>query len=100
MIARVWHGATPLSKGDEYLRLMREVAIPDYRCVPGNQGAYVLRRTDGDKAHFLMLTFWESLEAIRRFAGNDVQKAKYYDFDVDFLLELERTSTHYETFER
>jgi len=100
MIARIWHGATPLSKGNEYLKLMREVAIPDYRSVPGNKGAYVLRRTDGDKTHFLMLTFWESLEAIRRFAGDDVQKAKYYDFDVDFLLELEPTSTHYETFER
>jgi len=98
MIARIWHGATPLSKGDEYLKLMREVAIPDYRSVPGNQGAYVLRRTDGDKTHFLMLTFWESLESIRKFAGDDVQKAKYYDFDVDFLLELEPTSAHYETF--
>ena len=100
MIARIWHGATRVSKGDEYLRLMREVAIPDYHSVPGNRGAYVLRRIDGGRMHFLMLTFWESLEAVRTFAGDDVEKAKYYDFDVDFLLELEPSSTHYETFER
>jgi heme-degrading monooxygenase HmoA len=100
MIARIWHGATPICKGDEYLKLMREVAIPDYRSAPGNKGAYVLWRTEGDKAHFLTLTFWESLEAIRTFAGDDVQKAKYYDFDVDFLVELEPSSAHYETFER
>ena len=45
---------------------------------------------------FLMVTFWESEEAIRSFAGDDISVAKYYDFDKDFLLELEPCSTHYE----
>jgi hypothetical protein len=69
MVTRIWHGATPTAKSDEYLNLMRTVAIPDYRSTPGNRGAYALRRIEGDTAHFLMLTF-------------------YYDFDKDFLLEL------------
>jgi heme-degrading monooxygenase HmoA len=60
LITRVWHGATPASKSDEYLNLMRTVAIPDYRSIPGNKGAYALRRIEGDTAHFLMVTFWES----------------------------------------
>lgn len=100
MITRIWHGATPASRSDEYLDLMRTVAIPDYRSVPGNKGAYALRRTEGDTAHFLMLTFWESEDAIRAFAGDDIGKAKYYDFDEDFLVELEPGSFHYDTYDR
>jgi len=48
----------------------------------------------------LMVTFWESEVAIRAFAGNDISMAKYYDFDKDFLLELEPCSTHYEMYDR
>jgi len=79
---------------------MREIAIPDYRAVPGNVGAYALRRTEGDLAHFVMLTFWESMEAVARFAGDDVDAAKYYDFDAEFLIELEPTVKHYDVADR
>jgi heme-degrading monooxygenase HmoA len=100
MVTRIWHGATPVGKSDEYLDLMRTVAIRDYRSTPGNQGAYALRRIQGDTAHFLMVTFWESEEAIRAFAGDDIGRAKYYDFDKDFLIELEPHSMHYEMYDR
>ncbi|MBV9887154.1 MAG: antibiotic biosynthesis monooxygenase [Acidobacteria bacterium] len=100
MITRIWHGRTTAGKADEYLDLMRTVAIPEYRATPGNKGAYALLRIEGDVAHFLMLTFWESEDAIRAFAGDDTSVAKYYDFDKDFLLEMEPASTHYETFDR
>ncbi len=100
MITRIWHGRTTAAKADEYLDLMRTVAIPEYRATPGNKGAYALRRIEDDVAHFLMLTFWESEDAIRAFAGDDTSVAKYYDFDKDFLLEMEPASTHYETFDR
>jgi heme-degrading monooxygenase HmoA len=99
MIVRIWHGATPVAKADAYLKLMREVALPDYKSTPGNKGAYALRRIDGGLAHFHMLTFWESLEAIERFAGRPSETAKYYEFDEDFLVELEPTATHYEAFD-
>jgi heme-degrading monooxygenase HmoA len=56
----------------------------------------VLRRIEGNKAHFLLLTLWESEEAIKRFAGSNMEKAKYYPEDEQFLLELEPTVTHYE----
>jgi heme-degrading monooxygenase HmoA len=100
MVTRIWHGATPATKSDEYLTLMRTIAIPDYRSTPGNKGAYALRRIEGDTAHFLMVTFWESEDAIRAFAGDDISVAKYYDFDKDFLLELEPHSTHYEMYDK
>jgi heme-degrading monooxygenase HmoA len=100
MITRIWHHRTTPAKSDEYLNLMRTVAIPDYRSTPGDKGAYALRRIEGDTAHFLMITFWESEDAIRAFAGDDISVAKYYDFDKSFLLELEPTSSHYETYDR
>jgi len=99
MITRMWHGIVPLDKADEYLQLMRSVALPDYRGTPGNLGAWALRRIDGDVAHFVMQTRWESVDAIRAFAGDDVERAKYYDFDERFLVELEPTVQHFETFE-
>jgi heme-degrading monooxygenase HmoA len=98
MITRIWHGTTPAAKSDEYLDLMQTIALPDYRSTPGNQGAYALRRIEGETAHFLMVTFWESEEAIRAFAGDDISVAKYYDFDKNFLLEMERSSSHYDTY--
>jgi len=100
VIARIWHGKTPAAKADEYLHLMRTIAIPDYRSTRGNTAAYAFRRIEGDTAHFLMVTFWESEADVRRFAGDDIRKAKYYDFDKDFLLELEPFSTHYELYDR
>jgi heme-degrading monooxygenase HmoA len=100
MITRIWHGRTPAAKSDEYLHLMRTVAIPDYRATPGNTCAYALRHIEGDIAHFLMLTFWESEDAIRAFTGDSLTTAKYYDFDKNFLLEMEPASTHYETYDR
>ena len=100
MIARIWHGRVPLDKADRYLDLMRTVAIPDYSATPGNRGAYALRHANGDEADFLMLTFWDDLDAIVAFAGEPVETAKYYDFDKEFLLEFEPHATHYELYDR
>lgn len=95
MIARLWHGAVPAAKADAYLAHMRNVAIPDYQSTPGNLGAWCLHRTEGDVVHFQMLSFWPDIAAIKRFAGEDHEVAKYYDFDRDFLIELEPHVTHY-----
>ena len=70
MIARLWHGVVPKSKADEYLRLMVSVALPDYTGIEGNCGAWCLHRPEGEVVHFEMLTFWDSFEAVRRFAGD------------------------------
>jgi heme-degrading monooxygenase HmoA len=99
VIARIWHGAVPIQKSDAYLELMRTVALPDYEQTPGNQGAHVLRRIEGDLAHFIMLTFWASFDAIQAFAGEPIETPKYYDFDTDYLIELEPSVRHYEVFD-
>ena len=89
MIARRWHGRVPAPKADEYLKLMKDVGLADYRSTEGNRGAWCLHRREGDIVHVEMFTLWADESAIKSFAGKDMTKAKYYDFDQDFLLELE-----------
>ncbi len=96
MIARMWHGKVPTSKAKAYRKFINERAIPDYRSVEGNLSVHILERLEGDITHFITLTFWESLNAIKGFAGQDINVAKYYPEDKDFLLEFEPTVVHYE----
>jgi heme-degrading monooxygenase HmoA len=98
LIARIWHGMTEVSTADEYLRFLRMRSIPDYKSVPGNEGAFVLRRIEGDRAHFMTISFWSSIDAVRCFAGDDIEKAKYYPEDSQFLLEFEPSVTHFDTY--
>lgn len=96
MIARTWHGAVPAEKADAYHAYLLETGVPDCQRTPGNRGVYVFRRTEGDTAHFLFLSLWDSLDVIRAFAGDEVERARYYPEDEEYLLELEPTVTHYE----
>jgi heme-degrading monooxygenase HmoA len=98
MIARLWHGMTPAGRADAYLEFLQQRALPDYRAVAGNLAAYVLRRDEGDRTHFVTLTFWTSRDSIEAFAGSDIDRAKYYPEDKDFLLEFEPQVLHYEVF--
>ena len=96
MIARTWHGVTQADKADAYLEILNRTGVPEYRGTPGNLGVYVLRRIEGDRAHFLLISLWEDRAAIERFAGSQIEKAVYYPEDREFLLEFESTVTHYE----
>ena len=96
MIARLWHGVTLAEKAQEYLHFLQARAVPDYRGVAGNLSVDILHRTTGPMTHFLIVTHWESLQAIQAFAGEEIERAKYYREDVDFLLEFEPTVQHYQ----
>jgi heme-degrading monooxygenase HmoA len=96
MIARIWHGMTARTKADEYADFLNARAIPDYRGTQGNLAVHVLRRDEDARTHFITLTFWESLETIKGFAGDPVDRAKYYPEDKGFLLELEPDVQHWE----
>ena len=63
-MVRIWHGRVATDRAEEYLRLMRDVAVPDYRETPGNLAAYALSRTEDAVTHVLMLSHWESLAAV------------------------------------
>jgi heme-degrading monooxygenase HmoA len=96
MIARTWQGVTQASKDNEYLDYLKKTGVAEYQKTEGNRGVYILQRVEGDKAHFLLLTLWDSEDAIKRFAGSEMEKAKYYPEDEAFLLELEPRVMHYE----
>ena len=78
---------------------MATVGLPDYRSTPGNCGALCLHRQEDDIVHVEMFTLWQDEAAIRRFAGEALNKAKYYAFDPDYLIELEPEVVHFEVIE-
>ncbi len=96
VIARLWHGVTRAAHYDEYFAFLAARAIPDYQGTEGNRGVQILRRLETNEAHFLIITYWDSFEAIARFAGADVNRAKYYPEDAEYLLAYEPTVSHYE----
>jgi heme-degrading monooxygenase HmoA len=96
MIARIWKGETPESKADQYFDFLKATGIKDYQETKGNQGVFVLRRKHEGHAEFFLLSLWESWDAIREFAGDDVDKAFYYPEDPQYLLSMEPEVEHYE----
>jgi hypothetical protein len=96
MIARTWHGRVPASRADAYYQYLLRTGLADYQSTPGNRGVLVQRRIEGDVAHFSLTTLWDSVAAIKRFAGEDYEVARYYPEDDDYLLEREPFVTHAE----
>jgi len=97
-IMRLWHGKVSIEKADEYQEFMIEKAAPDYGSVDGLLKLYFQRRDEGAVAHFLLVTIWDSMESIKKFAGAKPEFAKYYAEDEDFLLEKEKYVTMYQVF--
>ncbi len=96
MIARIWRGMTRADQADAYYDYLERTGLKDYRATAGNRGVWVLRQLRDDKATFLLISLWDSIESIRRFAGDDIETAVYYPEDRAFLLELEPTVSHYD----
>ncbi|HET6555552.1 MAG TPA: hypothetical protein VFG49_18635 [Dyella sp.] len=95
MICRIWHGRTAKRKADAYALFLEQRAIPDYRAIEGDLRVEILRRDEGDTSHFLTVTHWVSEDAVRRFAGANLLRAKYYPEDELFLLEFEPQVQHF-----
>ncbi len=97
MIARIWHGVTMTDKADAFFQFIRKTGEQAYLKSPGNRGVQILRRRFDDKAEFLLVSFWDSIEAIKCFAGEDYNKAFYaFPEDREFLIELEPEVRHFE----
>ena len=95
MIARIWKGAVRSEDGDAYADYMRKTGIAEYASTPGNRGTWMLRRDRGEKTEFLMFTLWDSLDAVKAFAGADYENAVFYSEDDRYLVERDPTTTHY-----
>jgi len=97
-IMRLWHGEVSIEKADEYEKFMIERAAPDYGSVEGLLKLYFQRKNEEETAHFLLVTLWDSIESVKKFAGNNPEIAKYYSEDDNFLLEKEKYVQMYEVF--
>ena len=99
MITRIWHGRTALQHADSYLDFLLHDGTMEYRETPGNLSIKVWRRKGHDCCHFYTVTEWESLEAVKGFAGEDYERAVYYPADEGVLLEFEEKVYHYDSYD-
>jgi heme-degrading monooxygenase HmoA len=96
MIARLWRGRVRPSQAEEYVEYVQRTGIRDQRATPGNMGSYLFVREVGGEAEVLVISLWESVEAILDFAGEPLEEAIYYPQDERYLLELEPCVVHYQ----
>ena len=97
MISRIWHGWTTLEKADAYEELLRGEVLPGIHRVKGFKGAHLLRRDGKKEVEFVTLTFFDSLEAVREFAGEDYEVAVVPPEARKLLARFDARSAHYET---
>jgi len=86
MIMRVWQGAVRSTDAETYADYIRATGFDAYGQTAGNRGAWLLRRDDGGRTEFQTLSLWDSEEAIRAFAGDDIDAAVLYPEDEKFLV--------------
>jgi len=96
MIARVWSGATRADDADAYLDYLQRTGLAEYARTPGHRRTITLRRIADGRAEFLLVTLWDSLDAVRAFAGEDVERAVFYPEDDRFLVARDDRVTHYD----
>ncbi len=97
MIGRLWHGWTSRADADAYEALLRSEILPGIHRVPGYRGAYLFRRDRGEEVEFVTLTLFDSMDAVRHFAGEDYEKAVVPPKARKLLARFDETSVHYET---
>lgn len=96
MIARYWRGWTRLQDAEAYERLLKETVLPGLRAIAGYRGGYVLRNDGMEEAEFVVINFFDSLDAVKRFAGPDYAVAVFEPEAKRLLSRIEPTATHYE----
>jgi heme-degrading monooxygenase HmoA len=96
VIARIWRGVVRSEDAAAYADYIGRTGMAEYRTTPGNQGAWMLRRDDGDRSEIITFSLWESRDSIRAFAGEDIDQAVYYPEDDRFLIERDPLVRHYE----
>jgi|1185.fasta_scaffold1598626_2 heme-degrading monooxygenase HmoA len=96
MMARTWWGATHADDAAHYLDYLRKTGLAEYARIPGHRRTLTLRRIVDGRAEFLIVTLWDSMEAVRQFAGDDPERAVFYPEDDRYLVARDDRVTHYE----
>lgn len=98
MISRIWHGYTTLKNADVYATLLKEeifVGIKN-RKIPGYKGIQLLQRQVADETEFITIMWFDSLEAVKQFAGEDYEIAVVPEKAQKILSRYDKTSQHYD----
>jgi heme-degrading monooxygenase HmoA len=96
IVARVWQGRVPEATADEYAEYLFENGIKKIQGVDGNIGVQVLRRTERGETEFITISYWESREVIRNYAGDNIELPHHLPKDADYLIELPTQVLHYD----
>jgi heme-degrading monooxygenase HmoA len=96
VIARIWKGATRADDADVYLDYLRRTGLAEYARTAGHRRTVTMRRIDGGRAEFVLLTLWDDMSAVRAFAGQDPERAVFYPEDDRYLVARDDHVTHYE----
>ncbi len=100
MIARIWTGATREADKDTYFAYLQKTGLKEYEATPGNRGVWVLRRVHERKSEFTLISLWDSWDAIKAFAGPELEQAVFYPEDEKFLVEKGARVLHYDVLSR
>ncbi len=96
MIARLWRGWTSIENAEAYEKLLREQVLPGLRQIDGYRGGYILRQEGNDEVEFVVMNLFESLEAVRAFAGPDYTVPVFDPEARQLLSKVEPLARHYE----
>lgn len=96
MIARTWYAKTTPEKEKSCIDFVTAQVFPELRAIAGYKDAYVLRRVLDQEVELLVITIWESMEAVRKFAGDNPDRAVVPPAAHDLLTEWDPTTGHYE----
>ncbi|HEX7162039.1 MAG TPA: antibiotic biosynthesis monooxygenase [Trebonia sp.] len=96
MVGRMWRAWATADSADAYEHLLRTEILPELDAVDGCLGAYVMRRALDEDVEFVVLHFFESIDAVRRFAGDEYETAVVPEPARKLLARFDATSAHYE----
>lgn len=99
MIAREWKCRVPEAHAEGFTAYLHETGVRDSSATPGFFGAQILRRSLTGKVELTLITYWDSLDSIKAFAGANISRARLYPEDEVYELEPDVDVLHYEVIE-
>jgi heme-degrading monooxygenase HmoA len=95
-IARIWHGRTPVGRADEYRQYLFDAGVKKIASIPGNRGVQIMMRKASDEAEFMVVSYWDSIDAIKGYAGATYERVHDLPRDNEFLIDKETLVRHFE----
>ena len=95
-VARMWRGRVLRTRADAYQKYLNEAGITKLRAIKDNLGVQMFRRDEGAATEFVVISYWPNRDAIRAYAGADIEKVHELPRDREFLIDAPGTLRHYD----